>query len=114
MVAWHKVPGNQQKEPPSRRDGMKLCLLATNLNTSLFIFIAHHQSYRPYGTGHVLSFFQALRARLPSLSPYGTKLTCRRAIGEHQSSLLIDTSGRNRRIGLDQALQHFDFLCSSQ
>ena len=23
MVAWHEVPGNQQKQPPSRRDGMK-------------------------------------------------------------------------------------------
>jgi hypothetical protein len=114
MVAWHEVPGNQQRQPPSRRDGPKRCPRVTNLNTSLVIFIAHHQSYRPFGTGHVLSLFQALRARLPSLSPYGTKLSCRSTISEHQRSLLIDTSGWNRRIGFDQALQHFDFFRSSQ
>ena len=32
-------------------------------------------SYRPYGTGAVLAFPQALRARLPSYRPYGTNPT---------------------------------------
>jgi hypothetical protein len=104
MVAWHEVPGNQQQQPPSRRDGMKRFLRVTNLNTSLIIFIAYYESYRPYGTDHVLSFFQALRARLPSLRPSGTMLSCSGAIRKRQGPLLVNAPGWDRRISFVQAL----------
>ena len=75
MVAWHEVPGKPAKAAAVPEGRYERCLRFTNLNTSLVIFRRCPQSYRPYGTDHVLSFSQALRARLPSCGPSGTKST---------------------------------------
>jgi hypothetical protein len=84
MVAWHEVPGIAPVCDPSRRDGMIGGCYARDgsLTPASVAFespLAHvrswgcARSYRPYGTEPLGTTSQALRARLPSASPYGTE-----------------------------------------
>ena len=73
MVAWHEVPGNQQKAvdvPEGRYEawprGYKSEHVSRDFHRSL-------QTIPSLRDGPCFSFFQALRARLPSLRPYGTR-----------------------------------------
>ena len=85
MVAWHEVPGKvvpKRSVPEGRYDwrllGMRR-IFATSVSSRFECRRTHWyhacmtRSYRPYGTGHNLPQFQALRARLPSLVPSGLK-----------------------------------------
>jgi hypothetical protein len=68
-VAWHEVPGGCPKKGPSRRDGLIRADCPRTTATRVFHPMKDTlgtSSNRPYGTGAVLAFPQALRARLPS------------------------------------------------
>ena len=84
-VAWHEVPGTAHGKNPSRRDGVisstpgdhrlkgrpvSSVRGACNGNQT--------RSCRPYGTVSIPQIFQALRARLPSFSPFETMPNDRR------------------------------------
>jgi hypothetical protein len=75
-VAWHAVPGKHAMTVPSRRERYDWWVRGRGVlpDTAL----SHRQSgvtpqTVPYGTDSRSRPSQALRARLPSLSPYGTK-----------------------------------------
>jgi hypothetical protein len=72
-VAWHEIPGNVDNKDPSRRArcDLRYRALSTRQENRR---LSPTDSYRSLRDGSRLrGIFQALRARLPSFSPYGTK-----------------------------------------
>ena len=73
IVARHEVPGKRVLIDPSRRVRCDFRAAASisefGLSSNAF---RHADQTVPYGTGLLGYVFQALRARLPSFSPYGT------------------------------------------
>ena len=89
-VAWHAVPGKPIDVIPSRRDGLSLG--SRSFSTQIEATQTDHTV--PSGTESWLHAFQALRARLPSFSPYdGTGVQeallgfCREAAIDHSPGL---------------------------
>jgi hypothetical protein len=85
MVAWHKVPGMRKKKEPvpeGRCDYVfarwftKIVLALAKFRDGVEKGLLHNHPVPP---GRIASFtpFQALRARLPSCSPSGTRKTNR-------------------------------------
>ena len=83
-VAWHEVPGKAAIWDPSRRErfdrvhyapvfpapGELVSFGRASLNCKPWRQTLHTV---PYGTGLAIARVQALRARLPSFSPCGTR-----------------------------------------
>ncbi len=75
MVAWHEVPGKPAKAAAVPEGRYERCLRFTNLNTSLVIFRRCPRIIPSLRDGSCFVVSQALRARLPSFGPSGTKST---------------------------------------
>ena len=79
IVAWHEVPGKPATAVPSRRVRRDLRLHQKTVSRrhgwSSELGISGIGSNRTLRDGFIVAHFQALRAKLISLSPSGTDIT---------------------------------------